>query len=324
MKNKYILKIFVAAFLINTYAYAQEATKTSSAAPNSGQISAPVSETLAPKTKAFKASFNTYYFDFQGTQSAQNGLYNFGSYVLKKQSFGFQYTTDSKWTLAVTGQYLENKLTTRLLGFSSYDETSGLGDTSISATHSVISQGRYSLLAEVGMYVPTGSINEKSRLKPSANYSYNFQLGSGTFDGSIGILNLWNDKLFQAGSKISVIERNGQSANGYRLGNIYRADAWLNYPLKYGFTPKISAFYKHKDPVLGQDVTYSRSKWNEYYYHPFINWEVTAALKYDHTFGKDINLGGEIGIPLAQDMQNYDGFVIASNFYVNLFASSKF
>ena len=49
-----------------------------------------------------------------------------------------------------------------------------------------------------------------------------------------------------------------------------------------------------------------------------------AALKFQLPIGNSVVVGAEIGTPLAQDCQNSDGSVVATDYFGDLFVTGKF
>lgn len=150
------------------------------------------------------------------------------------------------------------------------------------------------------------------------------QNGSGTFDTVTALTALSFQGPLQLGSHLTGIFRNGKNSNGYRLGDLYRADVWADYQTKIGVTPRLVGYYKHKNAISGQDLSYeARNPFNEFYYHDQINWDLSAALKYSQNVGA-VALAVEAGVPVAQGMTNYDGAVVSTEYYGNLSVSGSF
>jgi hypothetical protein len=180
------------------------------------------------------------------------------------------------------------------------------------------------LLGNLGVSLPTGNINNKNQYSPQNNYAYNMQNGSGTFDTVAGLTALSFNGPVQAGSHLMAVVRNGRNGNGYALGNQYRADAWLDYNTKFGLTPRLVGYYKHKNAIQGEDEQYGvRQPYTEFYYHDQINWDVSAALKYSQKAGP-LNIAAELGTPLAQGSRNYDDAVVSTEYFGSLSVSGTF
>ncbi len=315
--------------LILVFFLASLAASVVFASDPAGSLSSPAQGVTPSAPPKIKATYTSYYYDFDGTKGSANNLYNFGHASLSMQLLSLEYQATPTWTLMAIGTYLVDEVETYYrplptLAFKSDDITRGFGDTVVSAVHPFYFNGPFMAIVDFGASLPTGSIDEKNKALLTRNYAYNFQNGSGTYDGIIGLTSLWLKPSYQLGSRLSADIRTGQTNDGYRLGNLYKLDAWLDYPLAAGFIPRLVGYYKHKDAILGADSTEPRDANTEVYYHPEIDWQVAASLKYQHSFGNSFSLGGEFGVPLAQDCQNSDDVIVSTNYFADIFVSGRF
>ncbi|MEZ0392407.1 MAG: hypothetical protein ACAH59_09340 [Pseudobdellovibrionaceae bacterium] len=282
----------------------------------------------APK---WKADFYSYYYNFAGTEasSKDDAQYDFDDATLNMQLMSLQYQYSDKWTFQVMATYLDNYVETKMYGpggLTVYkDRTTGMGDTVFSAFTPLYASAEALVLADVGVSVPTGDIDQKNEYYPQYHYAYNMQNGSGTYDAVTGLTALSFQGNTQLGSHLTGIFRNGRNANGYGLGNLFRADAWVDYNTKWGLTPRLVGYYKHKGAVRGEDQQYSPrgNSLVEFYYHDQINWDVSAALKYSQPVGP-VALSAEVGAPLAQGSRNYDNVVVSTEYYGSLNVGGSF
>ena len=296
------------------------------AAENVSTINSP---TAAPR---FKASFDSYYYDFKGERPAKSGLFSFGNTTLSMQFFTLQYQLSPTWTLMGVAQHYKNSVVTLTTGFpDSKDSSEGVADTLLGAVHTQFLSPSVLLLTDFGISLPTGSIDEKTPYDPlgKKNYPYNMQMGSGTLDQTLGVTALWLQPDLVVGGRFSTILRtSGYNENGYRLGHQFKADAWLDVPVgTTGLTPRVVAYYKHRNAIRGQDSTLASSferPYLEYYFHDQINWDVSAALQYKKDFSPSLSVKAEMGVPMAQDTINYDDVAIFTEFYGTLGLSGSF
>ena len=275
----------------------------------------------------WKSSFTSYFYDFEGTRAQKNNAYEFGDTTLKMQMMSLSYQLSNGWTVMGLAQYYENNVVTKFGSFVSKDSSKGIADTIIAATKPVVMNGSFMLLTDVGVSLPTGSIDEVNpkALVKGSHYPYNMQMGSGTVDAVLGLTPLYLTADYQLGSRLSTIVRTGdKNDNGYRLGNQYRLDAWVDVPVKYGFTPRVVGYYKYKDAIEGFDKTLGRNTYLEFYHHSQINWDVSAAVKYAYNVSPTFAVNGEAGVPMAQDSQNFDNVVVSTQYYVNLGLTGQF
>ena len=311
-----------------TAANAQEKTEPASAPQTvvTKQETAP----QAPAMPKWKTSFNSYFYNFEGTKAQKNNLYSFGDTTLKMQMMSLQYQLDNGWTLMGLAQYYETYVVTKLPAYNivSKDSSRGIADTLLSANKAVVMNGSFMLITDLGVSLPTGSIDEMNPSGPKGtHYPYNMQMGSGTIDGVFGIMPLYLKANYQLGSRLSATVRTGgHNDNGYRLGNLYRLDAWADFPMKYGFTPRLVGYYKDKEGVDGYDRTsdYKGNAFLDYYHHDQINWDVSAAVKYQYSVSPKVALNAEFGVPMAQDCINSDDVIVSTRYYANLGVTGQF
>lgn len=320
------MKILV---LILAFFLASLAASVVFASEESASLSTSTQNMISRPQPKLKATYSSYYYDLEGTRGSANNLYNFGHASLNLDLLSLEYQLTPTWTLMAIGTYLVDEVETYYrplpnLALKSDDITRGFGDTVLSAIHPFYFNGPIMGVVDFGVSIPTGSIDEKNKALPTRNYAYNFQNGSGTYDGILGLTFLWLKPSYQLGSRLSANLKTGETKDGFRLGNQYKLDAWLDYPLAYGFTPRLVGYYKHKDAILGADSTEPRDANTEVYYHPEIDWQVAASIKYQHSFERLFSLGGEFGVPLIQDCQNSDDVIVSTNYFANIFVSGRF
>lgn len=279
----------------------------------------------AAATPKWKATASSYFYNFEGTKASEKAAYHFDDSTLSLQLVTLQYEFSKDWTFMVLAQHLDNYVETVLPGgLILKDRSKGLGDTMVSAITPFYASSNLILVGDIGASLPTGDINQKTDINPQQNNAYNMQNGSGTVDTVLGVTALSFQGPVQLGSHFTGMLRNGRNANGYRLGNLYRADVWADYNTKIGLTPRLVGYYKHKEAVDGQDEKYRvRDAYSEFYYHSQINWDLSAALKYAQAVGP-VTIAAEAGVPLAQDSSNYDSVVVSTQYYGNLSVSGSF
>jgi hypothetical protein len=278
---------------------------------------------------AWSANLTTYAYDFQGTRDSKKADYGFDATTLNMQLLTLQYQYSPKLTFQLMAQYLENHVETRFQSMWVKDNTRGFGDVVLSAVTPFYASAGGIVLGDVGVSLPTGKIDNKnlSNPNPNVNYPYNMQMGSGTLDTIVGLTALSFQGPVQLGTHLTGVYRSRQENNlGYRLGDMYRADAWADYNTSFGLTPRVVGYYRHKEAVVGEDPTVARDAtagFMEFYYHPQANWDVSAALKYTYKLGA-LALVAEAGVPVAQDAINYDDVVVATRYYGSLGVSGSF
>ena len=120
----------------------------------------------------------------------------------------------------------------------------GLADTMLMAKYRLFADDplipRRQASLFFGLSLPTGSINVRNRDHPVAMRQdelqpYGMQLGSGTFDPSLGILYQGSRSPWWWGANLSYTARLYDNARNYRLGDELRYDLYGMFQLRYDF-----------------------------------------------------------------------------------------
>ena len=125
-------------------------------------------------------------------------------------------------------------------GFTMKSE--GMADTMIMTKYRLftddplIPKSQFSLM--LGLSLPTGSIDEKNANHPlamrkSEQLPYSMQLGSGSFDPSIGLLYQGSSSPLWWGANLIYTGRWYENSREYRLGDEYRFDLYSMYQVRY-------------------------------------------------------------------------------------------
>jgi hypothetical protein len=113
-----------------------------------------------------------------------------------------------------------------------------------------------SLLVNLGLSLPTGSIDETGDTPspgPDNQLPYTMQLGSGTFDIKPSILYAGREGDWSYGANLNLTLRTGKNDRDYRLGNVYQASIWTRYALTEWIQPSIRIDGIIWDRISGQD-----------------------------------------------------------------------
>ena len=108
-------------------------------------------------------------------------------------------------------------------------DSSGLGDIKISGLYVLRDARRWRAHLNLGLSLPTGSIDETGDTPMGINQPlpYSMQLGSGTYDLLAGITFLGQVNQWSWGSQTNVTFRLGENDNHYNLGDQLDFTAWL-------------------------------------------------------------------------------------------------
>ncbi len=148
---------------------------------------------------------------------------------------GAMYAPTERITLMLMAPYLVSSMDHRVLtgpmaGREFTTESSGLGDVKVSGVFQMVSRERSRVLLNLGLSLPTGSIDERDVTPASAGQAvqlpYPMQLGSGTYDLIPGLTYTDGRGRWDWGAQGLITWRLGENDNRYTLGNRYELNAW--------------------------------------------------------------------------------------------------
>ena len=120
-----------------------------------------------------------------------------------------------------------------LAGTTFTTRSHGYGDTPVSAIIKLKEWDRAALLLNLGISIPTGSIDEMDFTPlPAASVKvlpYPMQLGSGTFDLLPGLTYIWQHEKFSGGAQAKGTIRLGENDQDYTLGDRFSSTAWVSW-----------------------------------------------------------------------------------------------
>jgi len=233
------------------------------------------------------------------------------SMPMNMHMLGLMYAPSNKITLVAMANYLSNEMDhiTRMGGMFT-TESSGFGDLKIGALYKFFNKNKQQLHGQVGVSIPTGSIDQQDVIPASAPNEvilpYPMQIGSGTIDAELALtyLNQWTHWSF--GSQTRTTLRTGENDNEYRLGNKYSLTSWLAHNtakwLSISGRVEVGAIDRIKgaNPALNPMMVITADTANSGMTY------ANAAIGFNlYAFKgslKNIRLGFEAALPLFQNM----------------------
>ena len=131
----------------------------------------------------------------------------------------------------------------------------GIGDIKISGLYKITDQAGHKLHLNLGMSLPSGSIDERDDT-PAANNAklpYPMQLGSGTYDLIPGITYQGQGGNYSWGSQVTATIRNGENDNDYTLGNKVELSGWLQRQWSNSFSTSVRLNAQSWSDIDGAD-----------------------------------------------------------------------
>lgn len=175
----------------------------------------------------------------QGTDDATNAdaLANYmvapQDMVMNMHMLGVMYAPSSKITLMVMANYLENDMNLQMRNGNMFStNTSGFGDVSVNALYSLFNKNRKAMHAQIGISIPTGSIEEKGVLPVSIGNAvqlpYPMQTGTGSFGAKLGLTYLGQCDTFSWGHQLTGMININDNDQDYKFGNLYKFNNWIS------------------------------------------------------------------------------------------------
>jgi hypothetical protein len=295
-------------------------------------LSQQITADLAPLSTKWSLQWSSFFLNYRGERPATSLLYDFGQISTFMNLLSINYQLNPRWSAQLLLQHFD----TSFEAFfplappqwqKSKNRLLGVGDTSINANYLVQATATTLWTAHLGLSMPTGSIDMKNTLPglTQINLGYNAQLGSGTNDLMVGGSGIFLQPSYSIGSRFLTTVHTGLNNNGYRLGNIYRLDSWLDYKLGAGFTSRLTGQYRHRDGLTGFDRTRGKTPADNFFFEDQINWDISTALQYKHLWPLwRLAIIAEFGVPLLQDNINADNSFVASVYYASVSLNTTF
>ncbi|GAA4280643.1 transporter [Gaetbulibacter aestuarii] len=145
---------------------------------------------------------------------------------------GAMYAPSDKLTFMVMANYIENDMTLIMrngMKFSTNSE--GFGDVTISGLYNLFNKNRKAMHAQLGLIIPTGSIDKTDVTPMSAGNTvqlpYPMQTGSGSFGAKFGLTFLGQQDKFSWGNQFTSVIMLNDNDQDYKMGNSYALNNWI-------------------------------------------------------------------------------------------------
>ena len=250
--------------------------------------------------------------------------------TMRMQMLGLMYAPSNKLTLSVMANYLEIDMNLQMRNTNKFaTNTNGLGDVSINALYSLFNKNRHAMHAQLGVTIPTGSIEEKNVIPVSMGNAvqlpYPMQTGTGSFGTKLGLTYLGQCDKFSWGHQLTGMININDNDQDYKFGNRYSFNNWIaanagdnisiSLRLQGLLVDKISGASNALNPMMVTTADTANSGGT------FIN--SGFGLNYLVAKGglKGLRFATEISMPLYQDL---NGIQLKQNYNLTLGAQYAF
>ena len=171
---------------------------------------------------------------------------------------GVMYAPSDKITLMLMQNFVWKNmdLTARMMmgnGMTMFNDfstsSSYLGDMKLGMLYGLYSGTKTSLHLNTAFNIPIGDIENRddTPMMTSVKLPYAMQLGTGTFDITIGATFKGEGSKLSYGIQQLNTFRTGENSEGYRFGNLHELNTWLSY----GFNESLSSSLRLSGSTLG-------------------------------------------------------------------------
>lgn len=181
-----------------------------------------------------------------GTDSVSTPLPDFMvsplSMDMEMHMLGGMYAATARLTLSVMIPVLSISMDHRvnMTNVEFTTESDGLGDVTFATVYQLTNSDNSNFLFNLGLNIPTGSIDEKDDLPVSngvpVQLPYPMQTGSGTYDITPGLTYTHFYTNWSWGAQGLYTFRTGTNDNGYTLGNKLNLSSWIARQLSHSFS----------------------------------------------------------------------------------------
>ncbi len=242
---------------------------------------------------------------------------------------GIMYAPSNKLTLMLMQNFATNNmdLTARMImnnmpmlhDFST--RSSGLGDLKIAAMYGLFNNHKSSFHLNGKLNIPIGDIENRgdTPMMNDIKLPYAMQLGSGTFDMTLGATYKYNCTTTSWGTQFLGTFRTGKNSEDYRFGNRYQLNLWGAYKVSANFSFSLRLLGVSEGKLSGMDpdlnpMMVTTANVNNYGSDKIKSF-VGINMSFPKTSGlKDLRLGIEAGAPIYED---YNGIQMNENLSLN-------
>lgn len=220
---------------------------------------------------------------------------------------GVMYAPSDQVTLMVMGNYISNSMDLRTrMGVKFTTESGGLGDITVSSLIKIMNNNRQSVHGNVGISIPTGDIDQRDAIPMmnNAQLAYPMQLGSGTWDPTLGLTYLGQSNKISWGAQSKYKFRLGENSENYTFGNRFDLVGWGAVKVSDYFSFSTSLSYFNTQKINGVDADLNPRMM------PLFNTNNSGRNQMDIGLGtnffvpkgslKNLRIGAEIKIPAYQ------------------------
>jgi len=256
----------IALVMIAQFIHAQNEVTTTTPRPDSH---APIG-VMADHTHGkggIMLSYRYMTMDMAGLQEEDNNITNaiaFEGYMIAAQQMtmgmhmlGAMYAPTDKLTLMAMGTHVTNTMELEARNGTAFSTASGaFGDVSLSGLYQFFKKEKTSMHAQLGVSIPTGSIEEMDITPMSmgneVQLPYPMQTGTGSLGVIAGATFLWKSKKLSGGIQAKGTFYLQENDQDYTFGNRYGGTTWVATVINPSISISLRGEAKLVDKIKGQ------------------------------------------------------------------------
>ena len=196
--------------------------------------------------------------------------------------------------------------------------STGLGDLKLGFLYGLVNSEKTTFHLNTGLSLPVGDIRNRANTPMADNIKlpYTMQLGSGTFDITLGGTLKGTGNKFSWGVQQLNTLRTGKNSESYRLGNLYQLHSWLGYGVTNAVSASLRLSASTEDTIKGADPELNPMMVTTADTNNYGGDLIRGAAGANFLLANNqLVLGLEVGIPLYQ---NYNGIFMDEDLAVNI------
>ena len=229
--------------------------------------------------------------------------------TMKMHMLGMMYGVTDDLTVGVMLPWIETDMDVKagMTGSNRFrTRADGIGDIKLSSMYRLWNDEQNTLLLNLGISLPTGTINEE---RNGQTLGYPMQLGSGTVDFMPGLTFSGNTENWAYGVQAIATLRTHRNYRGYNKGNAIKFNTWISRKITKNFATSLRIELNSWDDYEGHDDgLHGRRNMM-----PTADNDLRGGTRADAFLGfnylftegvlKNNNIGIEIGMPFYQNIE---------------------
>ena len=242
--------------------------------------------------------------------------------TMQMHMLGAMYAPTDNITLMAMTSYKANDMDLIIIGNGTTFNTSssGIGDSKIGALVKLVNKNNHKVHANLGLSIPTGSVNERDDIPVLQNslLAYPMQTGTGTWDPSFGLTYTSHIGQIGWGAQTMFTFPIGDNDKGYTVGEKAEATLWGSYQAAHfvSFSTRLKfmqtgAIQGSADELVNSVTAGNGNSIILSNFMPLFSTENSGRTQLDFSIGSNVVLddvteglrfGIELGLPVYQDV----------------------